>query len=587
MDSADARRVSREICILKLLRHPYIIQLYEIMETPQQFYLITEYASGGELFDYIVSRGRLRESEARHFFRQIVAGVDHLHKLNVVHRDLKPENLLLDSGHNVKIVDFGLSNRYTPGELLQTACGSPCYAAPEMIAGKRYSGPAADMWSCGVVLFAMVCGYLPFEDPNTAKLYRKIMAGEFEVPKHVSADGKDLIRGILRTDPARRLTADGIMQHRWFALDPLYRDDLMRKYEAKIDARIISLMSEYNFDRRRTEEAIRRNKHNRATATYYLLLGKLQSKLKELKRTPAVPAPSPASKSSPPPPSAEQSVMQDSDEELIRTLTLNIRPYSLLARKLSSAVAVPQELVTCTIKKSFVGNEPILIRDDHRKDLEDSFSFEKSSFYAKKMGTKTAAADSGEDEEDNEDIKLYIDNLVREEPRSHNANKNSRPETKAIVDTEESEGIGRTHKAQMVVHGGPSPALGFLTARVERNEGLAQRPPPSSPIRSVNKKAVPASRQAAHKHTSTVANAVPVSLQNCIDLSVAELGLDLRNAIQQQAKKANREEGTVSTIGVSEHPRNLHTIKEQVSAVARKQPLLKYSTIRKEPLCKY
>jgi 5'-AMP-activated protein kinase catalytic alpha subunit len=138
-----------------------------------------EYASGGELFDYIVANIRVSEQEGCKFFQEIIAGIEYIHKLNIVHRDLKPENLLLNYDKSIKIVDFGLSNTYKENELLKTACGSPCYAAPEMIAGKKYKGVEVDIWSSGVILFAVLCGYLPFEDPNTANLYKKILAGEF------------------------------------------------------------------------------------------------------------------------------------------------------------------------------------------------------------------------------------------------------------------------------------------------------------------------------------------------------------------------------------------------------------------------
>lgn len=167
IDVHDVERVAREIHILKIVRHPAIVQLYEIIETSKELYLIMEYARGGELFEYIVSRKRVREKDACKFLHQILSGVDYLHKLGICHRDLKPENLLMDDHNNIKIVDFGLSNTYKPGETLQTACGSPCYAAPEMVAGKKYDGLAADMWSCGVIIYAMVCGFLPFEDPKT------------------------------------------------------------------------------------------------------------------------------------------------------------------------------------------------------------------------------------------------------------------------------------------------------------------------------------------------------------------------------------------------------------------------------------
>jgi 5'-AMP-activated protein kinase catalytic alpha subunit len=129
---------------------------------------------------------------------------------------LKPENLLLDHEKNIKLVDFGLSNTYEKGETLKTACGSPCYAAPEMIAGERYYGSKVDIWSCGVILYAMICGYLPFEDPDTGKLYRKILSGEFVLPKHVSTSGRDMIKSVLNTDPETRVTSNEIRQHQWF-----------------------------------------------------------------------------------------------------------------------------------------------------------------------------------------------------------------------------------------------------------------------------------------------------------------------------------------------------------------------------------
>ena len=144
-DSGDLERVSREIRILKMVKHPNIIQLYEIIETPKQLYLIMEYADGGELFEYIVSHGKIKETQACRIFHQLLTGLEYLHKMGICHRDLKPENLLIDQGSNIKIVDFGLSNTFKPGETLKTACGSPCYAAPEMIAGKRYTGSKADV----------------------------------------------------------------------------------------------------------------------------------------------------------------------------------------------------------------------------------------------------------------------------------------------------------------------------------------------------------------------------------------------------------------------------------------------------------
>lgn len=169
----DLNRISREIKILKRIKHPSIVQLYEIVETDDEIYLIMEYCNGGELFDYIVSKQRLREREAWRFYQDLLSGIEYLSKALVCHRDLKPENLLLDYNKSIKIADFGLSNVYSDkNDTLKTAWGSPCYAAPEMIEGKRYNGLSVDIWSSGVVLYAMIWGYLPFEDPVTAKLYK-------------------------------------------------------------------------------------------------------------------------------------------------------------------------------------------------------------------------------------------------------------------------------------------------------------------------------------------------------------------------------------------------------------------------------
>jgi 5'-AMP-activated protein kinase, catalytic alpha subunit len=175
-----------------------------------------EYANGGELFDYIVKRKRLQEGEACKFFQQLISGVEYIHKVRICHRDLKPENLLLDDKNNIKIVDFGLSNTYKDGETLKTACGSPCYAAPEMIAGKRYHGLISDVWSCGIILYAMSCGYLPFEDPNTNKLYKKILNCDYLIPGFISSNCKDLIKKILNTDPVQRFSMKDIKTHEWF-----------------------------------------------------------------------------------------------------------------------------------------------------------------------------------------------------------------------------------------------------------------------------------------------------------------------------------------------------------------------------------
>lgn len=279
-DVSDVERVAREIHILKLIRHPNIIQLYEIIETPKVLFLIMEYAPGGELFDYIVEKQRLKEPEACRFYQQIIAGVQYIHKLDIVHRDLKPENLLLDHDNNIKIVDFGLSNTFEEGETLKTACGSPCYAAPEMIAGKKYVGTGVDTWSCGIILFALVCGYLPFEDPDTTELYKKILIGKYKVPSFISAAAKDLITKVLVSEPHKRYTVQEIQQHPWYqqTFTPVCREKgLIVGYTPMLyEEQVLSVLDEQGFDRGRVVRSLDANMHNHETTSYYLILKKME-----------------------------------------------------------------------------------------------------------------------------------------------------------------------------------------------------------------------------------------------------------------------------------------------------------------------
>ncbi|KAG0838170.1 hypothetical protein G6F19_003283 [Rhizopus arrhizus] len=179
-------------------------------------YLLLEYVEGGELFEYLVSKGRLDEEEARHHFQQIILGLDYCHHHLICHRDLKPENLLLDSNHNIKIADFGMASLQPLGSLLETSCGSPHYASPEIVAGMAYHGSSCDIWSCGVILFALLTGHLPFDDENIRQLLRKVKSGKYVMPENISRSAQDLIRRILVVDPSKRLTMKQIMDHPWF-----------------------------------------------------------------------------------------------------------------------------------------------------------------------------------------------------------------------------------------------------------------------------------------------------------------------------------------------------------------------------------
>ena len=280
-DASDIERVSREIKILKLVRHPNVVQLYEIIETPKQIFLVMEYVPCGELFDYIVAHSKLGEEQACLFYQQILLGLEYLHKANVIHRDLKPENLLLDENNNIKIVDFGLSFLETSNDLLKTACGSPCYAAPEMIAGKKYKGRNADVWSCGVILFAMICGYLPFEDPNTSHLYKKIMLGSYKCARWVSPEAHDLLKKILNVSPEHRYNVEKIRNHPWFVKHSMQSAGL--QISSNTNEEILKSVSRLGLDVDFTRECLNLGKFNNHTATYFILLKKQQKKEKSNK----------------------------------------------------------------------------------------------------------------------------------------------------------------------------------------------------------------------------------------------------------------------------------------------------------------
>ncbi|KAI9304917.1 hypothetical protein BJ944DRAFT_277982 [Cunninghamella echinulata] len=215
---AIEKAVRREIAIMKLIRHPNVMTLIDVIDDPNasELYLILEYVQGGELFEYLVSKGRLSDAEARKHFQQIILGLDFCHHHLICHRDLKPENLLLDNNNNIKIADFGMASLQPTGSLLETSCGSPHYASPEIVAGMPYNGSASDIWSCGVILYALLTGHLPFDDENIRQLLKKVKAGKFAMPDDISRSAQDLIRRILVVDPSKRLTMEQIIAHPWF-----------------------------------------------------------------------------------------------------------------------------------------------------------------------------------------------------------------------------------------------------------------------------------------------------------------------------------------------------------------------------------
>ncbi|XP_031112657.1 CBL-interacting serine/threonine-protein kinase 9 isoform X4 [Ipomoea triloba] len=211
--------IKREISTMKLIKHPNVIRIFEVLASKTKIYIVLEYANGGELFDKIARHGRLKEDEARGYFQQLINAVDYCHSRGVYHRDLKPENLLLDSFGILKVSDFGLSalpKQVREDGLLHTACGTPNYVAPEVLADKGYNGTSADVWSCGVILFVLMAGYLPFDEPNLTVLYRRIQKASFAFPSWFSSSSKKLIKRILDPNPVTRITIPEILKNDWF-----------------------------------------------------------------------------------------------------------------------------------------------------------------------------------------------------------------------------------------------------------------------------------------------------------------------------------------------------------------------------------
>ncbi|KAI1732853.1 protein kinase domain-containing protein [Ditylenchus destructor] len=280
----DLPRVTTELEALKNLAHQNICRLFQYIETSEKYFIVMEYCNGGEMFDYIVKKERLEESEARHFFRQLVQAIAYVHSVGYAHRDLKPENLLLKEDLQLKVIDFGLCARpkYGLSHKLQTCCGSPAYAAPELIQSTAYFGNEADVWSMGVLLYALLCGALPFEDESMPKLYKKILAGTYYEPQFLSAQSKELLRGMLNVNPKNRITVKQLLVHPW--LNKNYHQPL--KWKSIYDMNIIDeevaremayfhgtplvnmlkLLKEWHFDY--------------MTATYLVLLQKKERKQK-------------------------------------------------------------------------------------------------------------------------------------------------------------------------------------------------------------------------------------------------------------------------------------------------------------------
>eukprot|EP00069_Balaena_mysticetus_P003480 bmy_16787T0 len=279
-------KVEREIAILKLIEHPHVLKLHDVYENKKYLYLVLEHVSGGELFDYLVKKGRLTPKEARKFFRQIVSALDFCHSYSICHRDLKPENLLLDEKNNIRIADFGMASLQVGDSLLETSCGSPHYACPEVIKGEKYDGRRADMWSCGVILFALLVGALPFDDDNLRQLLEKVKRGVFHMPHFIPPDCQSLLRGMIEVEPEKRLSLEQIQKHPWYlggkhepdpCLEPTPgRRVAMRSLPSngELDPDVLESMASLGCfrDRERLHRELRSEEENQEKMIYYLLL---------------------------------------------------------------------------------------------------------------------------------------------------------------------------------------------------------------------------------------------------------------------------------------------------------------------------
>uniref|UniRef100_A0A8C7PC29 non-specific serine/threonine protein kinase n=1 Tax=Oncorhynchus mykiss TaxID=8022 RepID=A0A8C7PC29_ONCMY len=249
------------------------VKLFEVIETEKTLYLIMEYASGGEVFDYLVAHGRMKEKEARAKFRQIVSAVQYCHQKRIVHRDLKAENLLLDADMNIKIADFGFSNEFTLGSKLDTFCGSPPYAAPELFQGKKYDGPEVDVWSLGVILYTLVSGSLPFDGQNLKELRERVLRGKYRIPFYMSTDCENLLKKLLVLNPGKRSSLEQIMRDRWMNVG--HEEEELKPHQEPEpdwnDTKRIELMITMGFPKEDITDALTGQKYDETMATYLLL----------------------------------------------------------------------------------------------------------------------------------------------------------------------------------------------------------------------------------------------------------------------------------------------------------------------------
>ncbi|XP_065216059.1 serine/threonine-protein kinase SIK3-like isoform X7 [Planococcus citri] len=292
LDEETLKKIFREIQIMTQLRHPHIIKLYQVMETDKMIYLVTEYASGGEIFDYLVNNGPMKEEEACRVFQQIVSAVQYCHSMNIVHRDLKAENLLLDSNNDIKLADFGFSNTFVEGQPLSTWCGSPAYAAPELFEGQEYDGPKADIWSLGVVLYVLVSGSLPFDGTTLQTLRSRVLSGKFRIPFFMTADCEHLIRHMLVVDAEKRYSLRQIIQHNWMRKCGINYSHVILNPNPVINNKVVEHMLQLpGLNHDMIVNAVQQKHFDHVSAIYHLLADKMETPSR-----PLAPAPKPDNK---------------------------------------------------------------------------------------------------------------------------------------------------------------------------------------------------------------------------------------------------------------------------------------------------
>ncbi|CAF1173024.1 unnamed protein product [Rotaria sp. Silwood1] len=299
----DHKKLEREIAVMKSLIHPYIIRLYEVMESKNLIYLVTEYAANGELLDLLIREKRLSEAKAKEKFRQLVLAVEYIHSKNIVHRmlkintmimfsylyiciyysnlgDLKTENLLLDGHGNIKVADFGFANTFKPNTKLQTFCGSPPYAAPELFQCLPYSPEKVDVWSLGVLLYVFVCGHLPFDSNNVTELRKRVLAGQFRLPFYLSSDCSSLISHMLTVDPEQRYTINDIKNHSWLMLNNSNISDITSQTQSipnnQVTNAILDHAESLGYNRTQILKSVNGNSYDSDAAIWHLLLEKFQ-----------------------------------------------------------------------------------------------------------------------------------------------------------------------------------------------------------------------------------------------------------------------------------------------------------------------